>query len=68
MFSHDGSGDMRFEDFLDMMSVFSEHAPKKLKMIYAFKIYDFDGDGELKNSDLQQVCFLSATAPLECVI
>ncbi len=30
---------MTFEDFLDMMSVFSENAPKSVKVSYAFKIY-----------------------------
>lgn len=28
-----------FEEFLEMMSVFSEHAPRDLKVFYAFKIY-----------------------------
>lgn len=31
--------------FLDCLSVFSEHAPRDLKIYYAFKIYDFDSDG-----------------------
>lgn len=30
---------MTFEDFLDMMSVFSPNAPKSVKVSYAFKIY-----------------------------
>ena len=30
---------MTFEDFLDMMSVFSENAPKNVKVEYAFRIY-----------------------------
>lgn len=28
-----------FEEFLEMMSVFSEQAPRDLKVFYAFKIY-----------------------------
>lgn len=28
-----------FEDFLDMMSVFSDQAPKSVKAEWAFKIY-----------------------------
>ena len=32
-------GSLTFEDFLDMMSVFSEAAPKVVKMEQAFKIY-----------------------------
>ena len=30
---------MTFEDFLDMMSVFSDNAPKSVKVEYAFRIY-----------------------------
>ena len=39
VFSEDGSGDMSFDDFLDMFSVFSESAPRDIKTTYAFKIY-----------------------------
>ena len=39
VFSEDGSGDMSFDDFLDMFSVFSEAAPRDIKTTYAFKIY-----------------------------
>ena len=39
VFSEDGSGDMSFDDFLDMFSVFSEAAPRDIKCVYAFKIY-----------------------------
>ncbi|XP_052796384.1 calcium and integrin-binding family member 3-like [Mya arenaria] len=54
VFSEDGSGDMSFDDFLDMFSVFSEIAPRDIKCVYAFKIYDFDGDNHLSRYDLQQ--------------
>lgn len=39
VFSEDNSGDMSFEDFLDMMSVFSEGATRDVKASYAFRIY-----------------------------
>lgn len=39
MFSHDGSGNMTFDDFLDMLSVLNESAPRNIKIYYAFKIY-----------------------------
>lgn len=39
VFSHDNSGNMTFDDFLDMLSVFSESAPRDVKVYYAFKIY-----------------------------
>lgn len=45
VFSIDGSGAMTFEDFLDLMSVFSEGATRDVKASYAFRIYDFDSDG-----------------------
>ncbi|XP_046751600.1 calcium and integrin-binding family member 3 [Diprion similis] len=45
-----------FEEFLEMMSVFSEHASRDLKVFYAFKIYDFDEDGMLGLGDLERTC------------
>lgn len=39
VFSHDGTGNMTFDDFLDMLSVFSEQASRDTKLYYAFKIY-----------------------------
>ncbi|KAL3866362.1 hypothetical protein ACJMK2_043667 [Sinanodonta woodiana] len=54
VFSEDGSGDMTFDDFLDMCSVFSEAAPRDIKAAYAFKIYDFDHDNYLSKSDLER--------------
>lgn len=41
-FSRDGVGNLSFEDFLDLLSVFSEHAPRDIKVYYAFKIYGKD--------------------------
>lgn len=40
-------GQCTFEDFLDMMSVFSDRAPKCVKCENAFRIFDFDGDDML---------------------
>ena len=56
MFSPDGSGDLTFQNFLKMMSIFSDHAPRNVKAEYAFKIYDFDNDDALSDSDLEEVC------------
>lgn len=39
VFSHDGDGDLNFNNFLDMLSVMSENAPRDIKAYYAFKIY-----------------------------
>ncbi|XP_077290959.1 calcium and integrin-binding protein 1-like [Arctopsyche grandis] len=55
IFSSSHDGDCTFEDFLDMMSVFSESAPKSVKAEHAFRIFDFDGDDMLGMSDLRQV-------------
>ncbi|XP_064547051.1 calcium and integrin-binding family member 2 isoform X2 [Drosophila montana] len=41
-FSRDGLGNLSFEDFLDALSVFSEQAPRDIKVFYAFKIYVTD--------------------------
>ncbi|XP_023014088.1 calcium and integrin-binding protein 1 [Leptinotarsa decemlineata] len=55
IFSSSQDGDCTFEDFLDMMSVFSESAPKSVKAEHAFRIFDFDGDDMLGVSDLKKV-------------
>lgn len=39
IFSSSHDGDCTFEDFLDMMSVFSENAPLSVKAEHAFRIY-----------------------------
>uniref|UniRef100_A0A8C4QTJ9 Calcium and integrin binding family member 2 n=1 Tax=Eptatretus burgeri TaxID=7764 RepID=A0A8C4QTJ9_EPTBU len=54
VFSSDGHGNMSFNNFLDMFSVFSEAAPRELKVHYAFKIYDFDGDNTIGREDLER--------------
>lgn len=57
VFSSSTSGDdsMTFEDFLDMMSVFSDNAPVSIKIEYAFRIYDFDEDGFIGTDDIIKV-------------
>ncbi|CAJ0564430.1 unnamed protein product, partial [Mesorhabditis spiculigera] len=55
VFSEDGRGNLTFDDFLDMFSVFSEMAPLQLKLKYAFRIYDFDGDDHLGHDDLSKM-------------
>lgn len=39
VFSSSNDGDCTFEDFLDMMSVFSDNAPKAVKAEHAFRIF-----------------------------
>nr|XP_023016877.1 calcium and integrin-binding family member 2 [Leptinotarsa decemlineata] len=54
VFSRDGKGNLSFEDFLDLLSVFSEQAPRDIKVFYAFRIYDFDSDQHIGPEDLDQ--------------
>ncbi|XP_041367026.1 calcium and integrin-binding family member 3-like isoform X2 [Gigantopelta aegis] len=54
VFSDDGSGELSFDNFLDMLSVFSEVAPHDMKILYAFKIYDYDNDNVLNRDDLER--------------
>ena len=39
VFSTTKDGDCTFEDFLDMLSAFSENAPVSIKAEYAFRIF-----------------------------
>lgn len=55
VFSDNGDGNMNFEQFLDMMSQLSSKAPLETKIDFAFKIYDFNGDGQICEKDLEQV-------------
>lgn len=48
VFSSSQDGDCTFEDFLDMMSVFSDAAPKAVKAEHAFRIFGrYTCSGEL---------------------
>ncbi|NWI18117.1 CIB1 protein, partial [Crypturellus soui] len=51
----DGSDSLSFEDFLDMLSVFSDAATSEIKSHYAFRIFDFDDDGTLDKKDLENL-------------
>ncbi|XP_069481315.1 calcium and integrin-binding protein 1 [Ambystoma mexicanum] len=53
--SEDHDGSMSFEDFLDMLSAFSDSAIPDIKSHYAFQIFDFDGDGTLDKRDLEKL-------------
>ncbi|CAD7676105.1 unnamed protein product [Nyctereutes procyonoides] len=46
---------LSFEDFLDLLSVFSDTATPDIKSHYAFRIFDFDDDGTLSREDLSQL-------------
>lgn len=54
VFSSDGSGNLTFDDFLNMCSSFNEQCPRQTKMHYAFQIYDYDADGFIGMNDLKK--------------
>jgi len=47
--------DLTFEDFVYVLSPFAVGASADDKLRLAFAVYDFDGDGKLGDSDLQQL-------------
>nr|XP_034321022.1 calcium and integrin-binding protein 1-like [Crassostrea gigas] len=55
VFSSRGDGSLTFEDFLDMMSVFSVKSPREVKAEYAFRIYDFDEDDYIGYEDIKEL-------------
>lgn len=54
VFSHDNSGNMTFDDFLHMLSVFNEQTSRDVKLFYAFKIYDYNDDQLIGVEDIEQ--------------
>jgi len=48
-------GSLTFEDFLDLLSAFSDSATLEIKSHYAFRIFDFDDDGTLDHGDLEKL-------------
>jgi len=55
VFSSNDDCSFTFDDFVDMMSVFSEAAPRSLKAEYAFRIYDFNDDDTIDAEDIKEV-------------
>jgi hypothetical protein len=43
LFSEDGSGEINFQKFVNIFSVFSPRATVETKMVWAFATWDFDG-------------------------
>ncbi|XP_029008854.1 calcium and integrin-binding protein 1-like [Betta splendens] len=48
-------GSLSFEDFLDLLSAFSDSATLEIKSHYAFCIFDDDNDGTLNRKDLEKL-------------
>ncbi|GCC28316.1 hypothetical protein chiPu_0006745 [Chiloscyllium punctatum] len=53
VFSEDKQDNMSFNDFLNMFSILSDLTPQHLKAYYAFKVYDFNSDNFICQSDLE---------------
>ncbi|XP_048886508.1 calcium and integrin-binding protein 1-like [Brienomyrus brachyistius] len=53
--SDNKDGSLTFEDFLDLLSAFSDSATSDIKSHYAFRIFDFDDDGTLDRKDLERL-------------
>ncbi|XP_032440680.1 calcium and integrin-binding protein 1 [Xiphophorus hellerii] len=53
--SENRDGSLTFEDFLDLLSAFSDSATLEIKSHYAFRIFDFDDDGTLDYGDLEKL-------------
>jgi Ca2+-binding EF-hand superfamily protein len=51
--SDENQASMTFIDFLDMVSGLSPKNPLNTRIVYAFLIFDFDGDGHLGPDDLK---------------
>lgn len=58
VFSSSQDGDCTFEDFLDMMSVFSDAAPKAVKAEHAFRIFG-------KHTDADNLSMLLKLYPIQ---
>ncbi|XP_017278429.1 calcium and integrin-binding protein 1 [Kryptolebias marmoratus] len=56
--SQPNDGSLTFEDFLDLLSAFSEAATMEIKSHYAFRIFDSDNDGTLGREDLEKMVTL----------
>ncbi|OAF68765.1 Calcium and integrin-binding protein 1 [Intoshia linei] len=52
---HKQTSMMKFEDYLDILSIFSNESPTEIKIYYVFKLYDFDEDSAIGCEDLLSV-------------
>jgi len=56
--ANNDTNSLSFENFLDMVYIFSEQASLEEKIKYAFKIYDEDNDGYIGRDDLHSIVSL----------
>ncbi|XP_043541103.1 gap junction protein alpha 10 b isoform X4 [Chiloscyllium plagiosum] len=57
VFSRNEQGLFSFEDFLEMISTFSENASLAVKIDYAFRIYDLNGNNYIDQEDIRHIIF-----------
>ncbi|XP_072411280.1 calcium and integrin-binding family member 4-like isoform X2 [Chiloscyllium punctatum] len=57
VFSRNEQGLFSFEDFLEMISTFSENASLSVKIDYAFRIYDLNGNNYIDQEDIRHIIF-----------
>ena len=53
IFTRDGNGTLSFLEAVELFSVFSPRATMRVKARYAFCVYDFDEDGYIGVSDME---------------
>ena len=54
-FSSDGTGNLNFDEFVDLYHVLSPKASQQLKVEVAFRVFDFDDDGHISDDDLYKL-------------
>ncbi|GMH44982.1 hypothetical protein BSKO_12939 [Bryopsis sp. KO-2023] len=62
LFSETGCGQLTFFQFINMMGIFCERTSLELKTIWAFAIWDFDGDDILSPEDIKEGLRLITTS------
>ncbi|XP_059501676.1 calcium and integrin-binding family member 4-like [Stegostoma tigrinum] len=55
VFSRNEQGLFSFEDFLEMISTFSENASLAVKIDYAFRIYDLNQNNYIDQEDIRHI-------------
>lgn len=65
LFSENGSGQLTFQKFINMMSVFSGRTSKQTKAVWAFALWDFDGDDLIGPRDIKKGLHMLANANIK---
>ena len=63
IFSEDQSGDLCFDEYVDLYNVLSPRASLDVKMQTAFRLYDLDNNNYLNQDDLRGMLRTIATPP-----